>query len=197
MIRVVLEWVEEKLKKFGVEDNPGVKCIMCCCKCCMWCLEKFVRYMNRNAYIMTAVYGYSFCKAGRKSFSLIVTNAVRAGTLDRVTDFILFLGKLIVVCLVSISTYYLLENSTIIFMAELNYKVVPLIVVIIGTYAIASCFFSVYSMAVDTIFLCFLEDLDRHKGGPYFMSEDLKNILNLKEPHAVRPESEAAPMVHS
>ena len=27
--------------------------------------------------------------------------------------------------------------------------------VVIGTYLIASCFFSVYSMAVDTLFLCF------------------------------------------
>ena len=47
MIRVFLEWVEEKLKKYGVEDNTGVKCIMCCCKCCLWCLEKFIRYINR------------------------------------------------------------------------------------------------------------------------------------------------------
>ena len=43
MIRVFLEWIEEKLKKYGVEDNTGVKCIMCCCKCCMWCLEKFIK----------------------------------------------------------------------------------------------------------------------------------------------------------
>ena len=35
-------------------------------------------------------------------------------------------------------------------------------IIILGSYAIASTFFSVYSMAVDTIFLCFLEDLDKH-----------------------------------
>jgi len=181
MVRVLLEWVEEKLKRHGVADNPGVKFVMCCCKCCLWCLEKFIRYMNRNAYIMTAVYGYSFCKAGRKSFKLLISNAVRAGTLDKVTDFILFLGKLIIVALVTVAAYFSLENSTDLFAAELNYKLAPLIVIPIITYAIASCFFSVYSMAVDTIFLCFLEDLDRHKGGPYFMSEDLKQLLDLKE----------------
>ena len=182
MIRVILEWVEERLKRAGVADNAGVKCVMCFCKCCMWCLEKFIKYMNRNAYIMTAVYGYGFCKAGRKSFELLVKNAVRAGTLDRVTDFILFLGKIIVVAAVTIITYFLLEQNDSLFMAkELNYKWVPLIMVMVGTYSIASCFFSVYSMAVDTIFLCFLEDLDRHQGGPYFMGKDLKKILDLKE----------------
>lgn len=25
---------------------------MCCLKCCFWCLEKFIKFINRNAYIM-------------------------------------------------------------------------------------------------------------------------------------------------
>merc|ERR1712129_230024 len=96
-------------------------------------------------------------------------------------------GKLIIVALVTVAAYFSLENSTDLFAAELNYKLAPLIVIPIITYAIASCFFSVYSMAVDTIFLCFLEDLDRHKGGPYFMSEDLKQLLDLKEFRSAQP----------
>ena len=40
---------------------------------------------------------------------------------------------------------------------HLNYQFVPMAVIILGSYAIASTFFSVYSMAVDTIFLCFLQ----------------------------------------
>ena len=38
----------------------------------------------------------------------------------------------------------------------------------------SSAFFGVYSMAVDTLFLCFLEDLERNDGTPekpYFMSK--------------------------
>ena len=184
MIRVLLEFIEEKLKEYELEDNYAVKCVMCCCKCCMWCLEKFVRYINRNAYIMTAVYGYSFCKSSRKSFSLLLKNFVRAGTLDKVTDFILFIGKLIVVSIVALVTFSAFSNSgTSDVEMELNYRFVPMVVIILGTYAIASCFFSVYSMAVDTIFLCFLEDLEKHgPDGPFYMSEDLKQILEIEEP---------------
>ena len=73
-------------------------------------------------------------------------------------------------------------------------------IIILGSYAIASTFFSVYSMAVDTIFLCFLEDLDKHglfscvidsylkiynldgsQENPYYMNEDLMRILEIKE----------------
>ena len=25
------------------------------CKCCLWCLEKFMRFINRNAYIVCAI----------------------------------------------------------------------------------------------------------------------------------------------
>ena len=83
---------------------------------------------------------------------------------------------------------------------HLNYNFVPMAIIILGSYAIASTFFSVYSMAVDTIFLCFLEDLDKHglfscvidnclkifnldgsQENPYYMNEDLMRILEIKE----------------
>eukprot|EP00090_Calanus_glacialis_P041007 TRINITY_DN7188_c0_g1_i2.p1 TRINITY_DN7188_c0_g1~~TRINITY_DN7188_c0_g1_i2.p1 ORF type:complete len:720 (-),score=98.82 TRINITY_DN7188_c0_g1_i2:192-2351(-) len=184
MLRVILEYVEGKLKEYG-EDNPAVKCITCFCKCCLYCLEKFIRFLNRNAYIMTAVYGHSFCSGARRSFSLLAQSTVRALVLDKVTDFILFIGKLIVVGLVSAATFATFSSEvTSSLNLNLNYHFVPMLVIILGTYAIASTFFSVYSMAVDTIFLCFLEDIEKHDGSeenPYFMNQDLKKILELKE----------------
>ena len=54
---------------------------------------------------------------------------------------------------------------------HLNYHFVPMIIIILGTYAIATTFFSVYDMAVDTIFLCFLVDLDKHDGSPDILYE--------------------------
>lgn len=30
------------------------RCIICCFKCCLWCLEKFIKFLNRNAYIMVS-----------------------------------------------------------------------------------------------------------------------------------------------
>jgi choline transporter-like protein 2/4/5 len=49
---------------------------------------------------------------------------------------------------------------------------------------IFSSFFGVYAMAVDTLFLCFLEDLERNDGSmekPYYMSKSLKKILGKME----------------
>lgn len=50
-------------------------------------------------------------------------------------------------------TYFYLESQ--INTHRLHYNLVPVIIVMIGTYLIATVFFGVYSMAVDTLFLCF------------------------------------------
>ncbi|PZC79789.1 hypothetical protein B5X24_HaOG215778 [Helicoverpa armigera] len=50
----------------------------------------------------------------------------------------------------------------------------------VATYLICTIFFNVYAMAVDTLFLCFLEDCERNDGSPekpYFMSKNLMKIL--------------------
>ena len=48
---------------------------------------------------------------------------------------------------------------------------------------IASGFFKVYQCAIATIFICFLEDLERNDGSaqkPYFMSKSLMKIMGKK-----------------
>ena len=46
MLRVLLEWIEQKMAQYGA-DNPVVKCLACFCRCCLWCLEKCIRYINK------------------------------------------------------------------------------------------------------------------------------------------------------
>jgi choline transporter-like protein 2/4/5 len=75
-IRIMIEVIEERLKAYS-QDNPLVKCVLCCCRCCFWCLESFMRFLNRNAYIMTAVYGKNFCWSAKEAFFLLLRNAAR------------------------------------------------------------------------------------------------------------------------
>ena len=56
-----------------------------------------------------------------------------------------------------------------------------MVVIVLATYFIASSFFRVYAMAVDTLFLCFLEDLERNDGSaerPFYMSRSLQKVVN-------------------
>ncbi|XP_054858254.1 choline transporter-like protein 2 isoform X5 [Eublepharis macularius] len=180
IIRVLLEYLDHRLK---AAENKFAKFLLTCLKCCFWCLEKFIKFLNRNAYIMIAIYGTNFCTSARNAFFLLMRNIIRVTVLDKVTDFLLFLGKLLIVGSVGILAFFfftqrikLIQDST----PSLNYYWVPILTVVVGSYLIAHGFFSVYAMCVDTLFLCFLEDLERNDGSaekPYFMSSNLRKLL--------------------
>ncbi|XP_012665653.2 choline transporter-like protein 2 isoform X2 [Otolemur garnettii] len=181
IIRVILEYLDQRLK---AAENKFAKFLMTCLKCCFWCLEKFIKFLNRNAYIMIAIYGTNFCTSARNAFFLLMRNIIRVAVLDKVTDFLFLLGKLLIVGSVGILAFFFFTHRIRIVQdtaPPLNYYWVPILTVIIGSYMIAHGFFSVYGMCVDTLFLCFLEDLERNDGSaerPYYMSSTLKKLLN-------------------
>ncbi|XP_011378589.1 choline transporter-like protein 2 isoform X2 [Pteropus medius] len=180
IIRVMLEYLDQRLK---AADNKFAKFLMTCLKCCFWCLEKFIKFLNRNAYIMIAIYGTNFCTSARNAFFLLMRNIIRVAVLDKVTDFLFLLGKLLIVGSVGILAFFFFTHRIRIVQdtaPPLNYYWVPILTVIVGSYLIAHGFFSVYGMCVDTLFLCFCEDLERNDGSqerPYFMSPELRDIL--------------------
>ncbi|XP_069775693.1 choline transporter-like protein 4 [Narcine bancroftii] len=185
VIRIILEYLDHKLKNV---HNPVTKFIMCCLKCCFWCLEKFIKFLNRNAYIMIAVYGKNFCVSAKNAFKLLMRNIIRVVVLDKMTDLLLFFGKLLVVGGVGVLAFFFFTGRITIpdptFQTPvLNYYWLPILTLVVGSYMIAQGFFSVFNMCVDTLFLCFLEDLERNDGSPekpYYMSKSLMKILNKK-----------------
>ncbi|XP_072245765.1 choline transporter-like protein 5-B isoform X2 [Leuresthes tenuis] len=180
MIRIVLEYLDHKLRG---SQNAVARFLLCCLKGCFWCMEHFIKFMNRNAYIMIAIYGKNFCSSSKEAFFLLMRNVVRVAVLDKVTDFLLFLGKLLVSGGVGVLAFFFFSQKIPGLQEEvpiLNYSWVPLVTVIFGSYMIANGFFNIYAMCVDTLFLCFLWDLevnDGSHGRPFYMSKALKKIL--------------------
>ncbi|XP_028977456.1 choline transporter-like protein 5-B isoform X3 [Esox lucius] len=181
--RVVLEYLDHRLKG---AHNTFARFLICCLKCCFWCLEHFIKFMNRNAYIMIAIYGKNFCTSAKDAFYLLMRNVVRVAVLDKVTDFLLFLGKVLISGSVGVLAFFVFTRKIPVIQEEvpsLNYYWLPLLTVIFGSYLIAHGFFNVYAMCVDTLFLCFLVDLEVNNGSaarPFYMSSSLRHILNKK-----------------
>ncbi|RMX60176.1 hypothetical protein pdam_00010114 [Pocillopora damicornis] len=177
LIRAALEYIDHKLRGPG-EQSEITKYIIKCLKCCFWCLEKFLKFLNKNAYIMIAVHGKNFCVSAKDAFFLLMRNILRVAVLDKVTDFVLFLGQLTIAAGLGIGSFYWFERQE-----NLNYYLAPVIIIVVGAYMIASAFFSVYNMAIDTVFLSFLEDSERNDGSPekpYYMSKSLRKIIGKK-----------------
>ena len=59
----------------------------------------------------------------------------------------------------------------------MNFPLLPTVLITLAAYLISSCFFSVYEMAIDTLFLCFLQDSEINDGSrekPFYMSKYTK-----------------------
>lgn len=52
-----------------------------------------MKFLNKNAYIQTAIFGYSFCTAAKKAFFLIARNIMRVMAVGVVSEVVLILGK--------------------------------------------------------------------------------------------------------
>jgi choline transporter-like protein 2/4/5 len=63
------------------KDSRIVKALTCIGECCLSCLERFLNFINKNAYIQTALEGTSFCRAAMNAFSLLLRNCLRVGAL--------------------------------------------------------------------------------------------------------------------
>ena len=102
-IRAIVSYVENKLKMY---NNDLVRAALCLCKCCLWCLEKFMKFINRNAYIMCAIKGTNFCLSAKDAFCLLMRNIVRVVVLNNVVNFLLFLSQLVIVVGIGVTSYF-------------------------------------------------------------------------------------------
>lgn len=93
------------------------------------------------------------------------------------------LSKLVVTAITSVVCYIYLTSNTTLY-SGVVYPQVSVALVALGSFMVASAFFSVYGMAVDTIFLCFLEDLDHNDGSterPYYMPDGLASVMGINK----------------
>lgn len=172
-IRFLLHQLEKRVNQ---TENQMVKCLFKAVQCLLWCFEKFIKFLNKNAYIMISIYGYSFCHGARRGFSLIAGNLLRVTALNFIGGFVIFLGKLFVCIITALISFIFLRRNA----DEIGEYMIPVIAIAILAYAIAVAFFSVFDMAMDTLLLCFCEDAERNNGAdrPYYMSDSLKTHMN-------------------
>jgi solute carrier family 44 (choline transporter-like protein), member 2/4/5 len=185
-IRLVLEFFMNRVKS-KTDSSRIAKFLLCCCKCCFMCLEKFLKFLNRYAFIITAVYSLNFCRAAGKAFKLITTNVLRIVVVDKISGFVLLLSNLAITAGIGVLSFYFFSNKIPIdgiskYSPDLNYYILPVIVIVIGTFVVTKVFFDVFAMGIDSILICVLIDLDENdgsKGKPYFMSKNLRRILKI------------------
>uniref|UniRef100_UPI00398F6CDF choline transporter-like protein 1 n=1 Tax=Pristiophorus japonicus TaxID=55135 RepID=UPI00398F6CDF len=171
--RLILMYIHSQLRG---KENACAKCMLKSCMCCLWCLEKCLLYLNRNAYVATAINSTSFCTSAREALMILVENALNVAAINTVGDFVLFLGKVLIVLVTGFIGIILLN-----YQRDYTVWVLPLIIVCLFAFFVSHCFLSIYEMVVDVLFLCFAVDCKYNDGSPgreYYMDKGLMEFMD-------------------
>ena len=109
-------------------------------------LEKVMKFINRNAYIIVAVKGYSYCRAALRAMKLILNNFARLAAVNIIGDALIFLGKLTVVAACGAAAFFMTTMDKFSDPTSDNYlssPVVPVLLACLAAYVVASIFFAV------------------------------------------------------
>eukprot|EP00727_Mastigamoeba_balamuthi_P012592 m51a1_g7956 hypothetical protein (677) ;mRNA; f:188581-191610 len=150
-LRTLLEWYDGRRRKKALKGP--VDAALCCVRCCLWCFDRCIRFLTKNAYVVVAITGKSFCGAGREAAETLAKNPVRVVTINIVSGFFLLLTRVAIASATAVIAAAVLHRDE-----DLKYWYVPVAIVFVVALAVASVFTVVYDMAVKTILFSFCHD---------------------------------------
>jgi hypothetical protein len=147
-IRYAAMYFEKQAK---AQKNRVMVVVLKIVQCCLWCIEKCIKFLNKNAYIQVAILGTNFCRSAKNAFMLILRNIVRFGVVATLGSIIHFLGFIFIMTATVLLGYFILQG-----LHPDVYPVVPMVAYIIVSYLVAKLYMNVFGLAVDTMLQCFI-----------------------------------------
>ncbi|CAE7915874.1 slc44a5 [Symbiodinium necroappetens] len=172
-IRYLMKYYEKQAK---AAKNRVLVLVLKVLQCCIWCFEKCVKFLNKNAYIQIALMGTNFCVSAKKAFFLILRNAFRFGTVAILGTMIHAIGFLFIIAS-SVALGYLILTG-------LYPDIAPAVCLIIygcTAYVVSKLFMNVFGLAVDTTLQCFIACEEMELGGD-FVPSSMSRWLDKSKP---------------
>ena len=156
MIRILFEYYKNQIEKLD-KENKIIKVVLWCTSYLLMCLERFIKFISKNAYIQMAITGKNFCMSAWNAFILILTNMLRFGTANSIGFIFNVIGVIFITgantfCIYFMLTYYEPFQG----LAANIYT--PIAIGALQGLIVGMMFMSVFSFASDTILQSFLVD---------------------------------------
>merc|ERR1712070_341341 len=96
-------------KQASAAKNRVLVLVLKALQCCIWCFEKCLKYLNKNAYIQIALVGKGFCTSAKAAFFLIFRNMARFGAVAMLGSIIYYVGIVFITVGTTVLGYFLLK----------------------------------------------------------------------------------------
>lgn len=171
LIKLIFEYIVKKSEASGQANNQIIKIVICATRCCIWCVESYIRFVNSNAYIQCALFSTNFCKSAQQGFYLTVRNGGRFTGLDISIFLVSLLGRGILIAL-NVYICVLISNAY-----EVELPIVFAVITAIIALVITTLFLTIFDFSSLAILQCFL--LDEDLGGSKKTPDSLKPFLEM------------------
>lgn len=151
-IRLVFEYIVYQYEKVGNKENPVYKILKCVIRCILWCLDKYVKFITKNAYIQIALHSESFCTSAWNAFCLVIRHAGRFGSAGMIGWIMMILGKGTIMGASAALTFIYIKEGY----PEVTQPLVGTLIVAAVAYLVGSLFLSIFSFACTAILHSFI-----------------------------------------
>jgi len=148
-IRIIFEYYRRQIMKAN-KDNKVVKIVLCLTAYLLDCLERFIKFISKNAYIQIALTGKNFCASAWNAFLLIMKNAVRFGTANSIGFIFNVLGVVFITACNGLVVYAALHYYEP-YIGKVTNWIAPTGIAGVQGFIIGTMFMSVFSFSSDTI----------------------------------------------
>ncbi|XP_030752698.1 choline transporter-like protein 1 [Sitophilus oryzae] len=140
-------------------------------------LEDLIKYLSKNAYIMTALHGQPFVKSGKRAAKILIDNLGNVIAINYIGDFVLGMAKLLIVVITILISMAIFAIAPSAYPDQSN--LFPYIFIGIVALISASITFAVFDTTIDSLFICYCEDRLINDGmeKPYYMSRNLMEFI--------------------
>lgn len=175
VVKYVLWYIDEIIYKPNFQGNSCIKFGCLCLECYVNCFTRFIKFLDKNAYIQTALTGAGFCEAAKNAYAIILENALRFAALGAIGDIFKVLGKAFITVVSTYAGFLIISNFDP-FQSQIESPIAPTCVFALSSYIVSGLFMTIHEMACDTIIQTFLIDEQIHKEA-FFAPEPLKDFI--------------------
>lgn len=145
--------------------DQAVLCMTRCLICIVSCLEKFVKFFNKHAYVEVALNSTNFCTSAANGMKVVTNNFLRFGILHGLGEIVMNVVVLFIT-LVGVALGYM---AITVFGPEkrpFNGTAGTLIIIALIMLCVANIFAHVWEVSSDTILHCHCIDENLEGGYP-------------------------------
>ena len=177
-VQLILKYMYQKAKETG-QNSAALKMAICCVNC----LERIMKFLNKHAYIEVGLRCYSFCGAAAKSVQVMTTNFLRFTALAGLVELFLIMGTIIISVCTTLIGYGILKGYG--HATNIEFETIgPLVIIFMIAFVISMLFNNVFDVSADTMLHCYvLDETLNFSDGYQKCPEKLKNIAQSMNDH--------------